>query len=147
MGNELARFPRTETGGLLLGYSDPAAGVRVWEATDGGYEKVLHEESAFAYDLDYVRHLCDILCELYTPPLEIVGVWHKHNGSSDIPFSRADEEIHRQLVEGYPHPCLSILFEGTGAEDVYEMRLFVLTKEGCREIIEAPDPGAEGKKL
>ena len=90
MNNELARFPQTETGGLLLGHSDPAGGVRVWEATDGGYEKVLREESAFAYDREYVGHLCALLSGLYTPPLEIVGVWHKHNSpSSPVPFFRA----------------------------------------------------------
>lgn len=147
MNNELARFPQTETGGLLLGYSDPAGGVRVWEATDGGYEKVLREESAFAYDPDYVRHLCAVLSGLYTPPLEVVGVWHKHNSpSSPVPFSRADEKIHRQLVRGYDHPCLSVLFERTEEEDIYEMRVFHLTEEGYRELCEAPGPEAPARE-
>lgn len=138
MSNELCRFPETETGGLLLGYSDTRKGVQILEATDGGYLNVLHEESAFEYDIPYVEHISTILSELYTPSLDIVGVWHKHNSISTIPFSSADENIHRHLVAGVSHPCLSILFEKTNRiskiRDTYEMRIFELTSSGYFDI-------------
>lgn len=39
------------------------------------------------YDADYEEHLCSYLSDLYEAPLELVGVWHKHNrlGSSPVP--------------------------------------------------------------
>lgn len=138
MNNELRRFPETETGGLLLGYSDAKRGVQILEATDGGYLNVLHEEAAFEYDIPYVEHICTILSELYTPPLDIVGVWHKHNSISEIPFSLSDENIHRQLVENMPYPCVSVLFEKTDTlgekHEEYKMRIFELTSSGYFDI-------------
>lgn len=138
MNNELRRFPETETGGLLLGYSDTKKGVQILEATDGGYRNVLHEKTAFEYDIPYVEHICTILSELYAPPLDIVGVWHKHNRISAIPFSLADENIHRQLTADMPHPCLSILFEKNERSgelsDSYEMRIFELASSDYFDI-------------
>lgn len=133
-----AGFQKQKPAGLLLGYYDIKEGVQILEATDGGYLDVLHEKTVFEYDVPYVEHICNILSELYTPPLDIVGVWHKHNSISTIPFSLADENIHRQLVENMPHPCLSILFEKNKSSnevlDSYDMRIFELTSSGYFDI-------------
>ena len=146
MHNELARFPDTETGGVLLGYSSQTDGVCVLEATDGGYRNVLHEESEFSYDAAYVEHVGTVLSELYTPALDLVGVWHKHNSPSDIPFSKADEMIHEQLTAGRAYPCLSVLFEKTGSgPDTYAMRVFVLTASGYSEITDQMDLAPGGR--
>ena len=137
MKNEIGRFPTLETGGLLLGYSNPEM-VQVLEATDGGYQKVLHAEQAFSYDIDYETHMCHILGELYDPALDIVGVWHKHNEMSAIPFSRADEKMHRQLMEASQAPCLSILFEKREEtielEANYNARVFLLKNSEHEDV-------------
>ena len=136
--NELSRFPDTETGGVLLGYSEGQKGVSILEATDGGYEDTLHEPFSFQYDSQYVAHMSMVLSELYTPPLDIVGVWHKHNSTSFVPFSRADEKIHEQLLWQNSHPCFSILFEklekSQPGREMYQMRLFELTGADPVEI-------------
>lgn len=131
MENELARFPDTETGGLLLGYSDFHGGIHVAEAADGGYRNTIHESDCFAYDTDYEAHFCQVVGQLYTPPLEIVGIWHKHNRPSRIPFSDEDNALHRQLLQSSPFPCVSILFEKTesrGELASYEARVFLLSE-------------------
>ena len=130
MENELRRFPDTETGGLLLGYADPKQGIVVREATDSGYQNTIHEPCCFQYDNTYVAHICAVLSELYTPPLDVVGIWHKHNSTCAVAFSRADEEMHIQLLRQQDHPCLSVLFEkisgGETDEIQYNVRVFEL---------------------
>lgn len=127
MRNELARFPDTETGGLLLGYVQEQH-IQVLEATDAGYRDAVHEADCFAYDAAYEEHLCHVLSSLYDPPLELAGVWHKHNSVSEIPFSNADEAIHRQLLEEQ-NDGLSILFEKEQDQPTtYRLRCFWLTR-------------------
>lgn len=136
MKNEISRFPYLETGGLLLGYYHENDDVlHVIEATDGGYHKVIHEEIAFQYDVDYVTHVCDILIHLYEPELQIIGFWHKHNQQCKVHFSLADEKMHDQLLEMSNHPCLSILYEKT-AEDEYDVLIFLLDNNQCIQIEE-----------
>lgn len=139
MENELRRFPHLETGGLLLGYSDSVYGIQVLEAVDGGYQNVLHESRTFQYDNAYVVHVCEQIAELYTPPLAVVGLWHKHNTRNEIPFSRADETMHNQMLELYDYPCLSVLFERGEPESEgyhYQMRAFQLDGDGHIDISE-----------
>lgn len=130
--NELRRFPDMETGGFLLGYSDESYGVYILEATDGGYQNVLHEPCCFQYDNAYIEHVCTILSEIYTPQLDVVGIWHKHNQTSSFMFSCADENLHMKLVEQFAHSCLSILFEKMSDEEEgqiqYDMRVFELNR-------------------
>lgn len=134
MQNELARFAGVETGGLLLGYAKAGSPVKVLEATDGGVNAV-RGEHFFRYDEEYEEHICGIISEMYKPPLQIVGVWHKHNSACRTPFSRADENIHQQLVRQNPHPCVSVLFEKTfrrtGGRIRYRARIFLLEKSGA----------------
>lgn len=142
MKNEIGRFPMLETGGLLLGYSDPVTSyIQVLEATDSGYQNTVHEENVFEYDVAYVEHMCDILGGLYDPPLEIVGVWHKHNNACVTHFSRADEDMHQQLLALLPHPCLSILFEKKAtseeADDEYNVLVFKLNESGHEDVSES----------
>lgn len=132
--NELDRFPGTETGGLLLGYSGTLHGISVLAATDGGYQGVIHEPNCFQYDAAYEAHICRIISELYDPPLELVGLWHKHNQKAVPLFSCADEDMHRQLLESADFPCLSILFERREEGD-YDVRVFLLKKSGEHEDV------------
>lgn len=137
---ELRRYPETETGGLLLGYSEPGTGIRVLEATDSGYRDVVHEVGCFQYDIAYEEHLCIILSQLYQPSLQLVGVWHKHNtmlSDNIIPFSNADEKMHRQLMEN-ACPCISILFEKSRGQidDIrYKPSVFLLSINGEHQNI------------
>ena len=138
--NELGRFPYTETGGLLLGYYKPEKGIFVLEATDSGYQDVIHEVGCFQYDTAYEEHLCGILSSLYKPPLQLVGVWHKHNSvHSDVglPFSHADEDMHNQLMKN-GCPCVSILFEKNNISDLevrYKTSVFWLSADGQHQEI------------
>lgn len=135
MKNELKRFPDTETGGLLLGYSESENGISILEATDGGYQNTIHTVASFQYDTAYEEHLCNILSQLYQPPLQLVGVWHKHNSAhcdDVLPFSRADENMHSQIMENNC-PCISILFEKINKEQNnihYNARIFLLSPSG-----------------
>lgn len=128
IGNEVGKFPDTETGGLLLGYVH-GDHIDVVEATDAGYCNTIHKADCFMYDADYEEHLCNYLSSLYEPPLELVGVWHKHNRLGSIPFSALDEEIHRQLLKERD-TAVSILLEKGGASDcTYRIRCFQLTAD------------------
>lgn len=137
---ELNLFPDTETGGLLLGYSEPGKDILILEATDSGYGDVIHETGSFQYDIAYEAHLCNFLSQLYQPSLQLVGVWHKHNAvhsGNSIPFSNADEDMHRQLMEN-DCPCISILFEKSDdhSEGVrYKARVFLLSIDGKHQDI------------
>lgn len=125
--NELARYPDTETGGLLLGYAHEAC-IEVMEATDAGYRNMIHEQDCFAYDAEYQVHLCSVLSALYDPPLELVGVWHKHNCASRIPFSNADEQIHRQLLQEHEKGLSILLEKEQNQPATYRLRCFWLTR-------------------
>lgn len=127
MQNELRRFPETETGGLLLGHRTSSCEISVVAATDGGYQNAIHDSHYFCYDVAYVHHVCNIISQLYDPPLELIGVWHKHNQQTNPTFSYADEEMHHRLMEHTDYPCLSILFE-RHREQVYDFRVFMLSK-------------------
>lgn len=137
---ELSCFPDTETGGLLLGYSETGADILILEATDSGYRDVIHETGCFQYDIAYEKHLCSLLSQLYQPPLQLVGVWHKHNlahANNIIPFSSADENIHRQLMEN-DCPCISILFEKSSEQNEnvhYKASVFLLSIGGEHQNI------------
>ncbi|MDD7280992.1 hypothetical protein [Floccifex sp.] len=133
--NELRRFPDTETGGLLLGYSEPGKDILILEATDSGYQNVIHEVSCFQYDFAYEQHVCNVLSQLYQPELQLIGLWHKHNAVHDVinPFSKADENMHQQLMEN-ECPCVSILFEKT-KEPNYKTSVYLLSKDGNHQNI------------
>ena len=132
---ELSKFDDVETGGILLGdFKDDT--LIIHEATDAGYQNVIREKATFQYNHEYVTHIASILSSLYTPPLFVAGVWHKHNRVSDgEPFSHADELIHKQLQYTDLQPAISVLFEK--AEDgVYDMRVFLLDVSGSHKQIE-----------
>ena len=138
MENELCRFPNLETGGVLLGYSDKEHGIQVLEVVDGGYQYVIREMHSFQYDNEYVIHLCEQIAELYTPALKVVGIWHKHNAQKEIPFSRADEDMHKQMLKLYDYPCISILYEKitseTESESSHAVRVFLLGHDAPTDI-------------
>lgn len=137
---ELSRFPEAETGGLLLGYSKEGNSILILEATDSGYRDVIHEGGCFQYDIAYEEHLCSFLSQLYQPPLQLVGVWHKHNSvhaNNIIPFSSADENMHCQLMEN-DCPCISILFEKSNEQNGnvhYKTSVFLLSISGEHQNI------------
>lgn len=136
MEQELGCFPDLETGGLLLGYSGPEQDILVLEATDSGYQNTIHEAGCFQYDAAYEEHMANVLSRLYAPQLRLVGVWHKHNAvhsDQGMPFSRADEKIHAQLMQNGCR-CISILFEKDsrdGPQISYKTTVFLLFPDGC----------------
>lgn len=139
MEADLKRYPDVETGGLLLGYSaTDNAYIQVLEATDGGYQHTVHEKNAFEYDQAYEVHISNVLASLYDPPLDIVGVWHKHNHSCITHFSDSDEKIHEQLIQEAPYPCLSVLYEKSSEINTcckrYQVYVCLLTKNGQEDV-------------
>lgn len=138
MDTELERFPNTETGGLLLGYSDSQGNAQILEATDSGYANTIHEAHCFQYDDAYEWHLCTVLSQLYDPPLDVIGIWHKHNAPSTIPFSHADDLMHQQLTEDDVFARFSILYEKTSGDSdacVYRQRVFLLSHDGVHRDV------------
>lgn len=135
MNNELLRYPYDETGGLLLGYTQAEFGICniVVEATDAGFQNVIHEKYTFEYDAQYEEHIANILSSLYNPPLELIGVWHKHNNVSETKFSEADKEMHRKLLAITNHPCFSILFEKE-SDERYRFNIFSLSVSGHKDV-------------
>lgn len=131
---ELSRYPNVETGGVLLGYYDEEnCLLQVLEATDGGQQAV-REAGAFMYDTEYVQHVAGLLAELYQPPLQVIGVWHKHNHAYEPPFSEADKCMHRELLQSMEARGVSILFQKI-EEEQYRMGTFWLeVPDICREV-------------
>lgn len=135
MQTELARFPIKETGGILLGYENAQEKtIEIVEAIDSGIH-ASHDYGTFSYDVEYVSHVAGILSELYTPHLRVIGVWHKHNHTWNPPFSDADQEMHRQMLEISEGTAVSILFQKVNDDGEYIMRTFVLhAPDECIEV-------------
>ena len=134
---EIGRYPDVETGGILLGYAT-AHELQVLEAIDGGYNEVVREPGRFIYNADYANHLCNILSMLYTPQLELVGVWHKHNHSFAPSFSYEDHIMHKKLLMSVQHAICSILFQKQdAATNEYVMRTYVIGESGLHNEVEA----------
>ena len=110
MQNELSSWPGVETGGVLLGYKRKDS-IIIIEAVDGGYEKAIREPGRFQYDHKYVQHVCNQIINQYEPPLDLVGLWHKHNHSYSPLFSDEDMELNDQLCSLVKGTCCSILFQ------------------------------------
>ena len=134
MEAELARYPDDETGGILLGYIREKD-IWVVEAIDGGMAAV-RKPHTFRYDTAYVTHVANLLAVGYTPPLEMVGLWHKHTQDlpDRYPFSAADEELHRQLLQITGKAGVSILFQKNMAGE-YTMRTYQILPSGRGEEI------------
>ncbi len=131
---EIGRFPDQETGGVLLGYALDDE-LRIVEAVDGGYTDVRRESGRFMYNADYVEHVSNILSALYNPPLELVGVWHKHNHALPPVFSQEDEEMHRRLLSLVRHDVCSILFQKQENGLEYAMRTYCMMRLGVYEEV------------
>ncbi len=128
MQYDLSLWPGVETGGVLLGYVTPQM-VRVFEATDGGYENAVRKQGCFSYDHHYVTHISSYVANLYQPPLNIIGFWHKHNHDYDPCLSDEDLEMQERLFETNNFRGCSILFQKkSGPEDIYSMRVFITEK-------------------
>ena len=133
---EIGRYPTVETGGILLGYVSETE-LKIVEAIDGGYKKVIREAGRFRYDIEYVEHLCEIISTLYSPPLELVGVWHKHNHSDSPMFSYEDCNIHHELLSITQHKICSILFQKQPNNlSEYAMHTYIVSGASiCNEIV------------
>ncbi len=80
---EVASFSRNlETGGILIGHSEPSGLIRVTQASGPGPNAV-HMPSHFLRDTDYCAR---ILRECYDKSgADYVGEWHSHVGRMNHP--------------------------------------------------------------
>lgn len=131
---ELEEYPKVETGGVLLGYSYNDC-WNIIEATDPGIHAV-RKPAEIQCDMAYLEHTVNILNRIYNPPLEQVGVWHKHNHSYNPPFSEIDKKVHVQLASAKSHNIVSILFQKENEMDEYSMHMFVCDNLGNTKEIE-----------
>ena len=127
MTYEIERSRELETGGVLLGWLYGEE-LRIVEAIDGGF-RAESTKYSFAYDEQYVLHLMERLMSLYTPPLQLVGLWHKHNSFHERPFSHADMDLHKQMYEIAGGQAVSCLFQKR-ADTSYEMGTYRLERDG-----------------
>ncbi len=105
IANEFEKYPDVETGGVLLGYFSKSYS-KVVRAVAGG-EKAVREPGSFEYDSRYVEDECNKVSDLYSPPLELVGLWHKHNHILEPAFSKADIDMHSMVLnDGRGISCL-----------------------------------------
>lgn len=130
MQHELSLWPNKETGGVLLGYFQNET-ISVIEAIDGGYtENCLREEGRFSYDPKYVEHVSSWVSNMYSPSLELVGIWHKHNHTDEPCFSVEDIDMHDALVRIVGRHACSILFQKKDCSGEYIMRCFSIESNG-----------------
>lgn len=96
----------TETGGVFLGRRDGD----VWyiiESIDPG-PKSIFETTYFEYDREYIDHLINKVSRLYSPQLDLIGLWHRHPGSFDS-FSSTDDDTNTQYAELDANGAISAL--------------------------------------
>ena len=87
---------QTETGGVFLGYRKD----EIWyviESIDPGPNSIF-QPSYFEYDQDYINHLINKVSRLYSPQLDLIGLWHRHPGSFDS-FSGTDDGTNTKYAE------------------------------------------------
>ncbi len=133
---ELSLFPDLETGGILLGHIDKSI-INVIEAIDGGFDNAVRKTGSFQYDSKYVEHVANHVRILYNPPLELVGVWHKHNHSLDPGLSFSDESIGREMRRITNQDCISVLFQKHGSfGEEYLVKVFQINSKFNHVLIE-----------
>ena len=97
---------RTETGGVFLGYRKGD----VWyviESVDPGPNSIF-QPAYFEYDQDYINHLINKVSRLYSPQLDLIGLWHRHPGSFDS-FSGTDDGTNTKYAELNDQGAISAL--------------------------------------
>lgn len=94
----------TETGGILLGYRNGDYWIVV-ESLDPGPNSIF-QVAYFEYDQNYVTHLTNRIRNYYDPPLDILGLWHRHPGSFDQ-FSGTDDVTNRSFADLSPAGAIS----------------------------------------
>lgn len=102
--SEVFKEVLTETGGILLGYRRGSEWVVV-ESIDPGPDSIF-EVAYFEYDQPYVTHQVNRVRNYYDPPLDLLGLWHRHPGSFDK-FSGTDDETNRSYASMGPVGAIS----------------------------------------
>ena len=101
---EIDDHPVDETGGIFLGYRKG----NVWyvmEMIDPGIECIFSPAN-FEYDGRYLNHLMNKINRLYSAPLDILGLWHRHPGSFDS-FSLPDDETNEKFAKNNSEGIIS----------------------------------------
>ena len=109
---------RTETGGVFLGCCHDG----IWyilETIDPGPRSVFRRDY-FEYDQPYTRHLINKRARLYSHPLTLVGLWHRHPGSFDV-FSSTDDGSNASYARLRPEGAISIL---VNIDPVFRLSVF-----------------------
>lgn len=102
--SEVLKEISTETGGILLGYRNDSEWVVV-EAIDPGPNSIF-QVAYFEYDQPYVMHQVNRVRYYYDPPLDLLGLWHRHPGSFDQ-FSRTDDGTNQSFASMSPFGAIS----------------------------------------
>jgi len=92
---ELKDNPNNETGGVLLGYRNN----NVWtvvEMVEPG-PNAIRKIDSFEFDTEYVNQMCNQFIDDSNSNIELLGIWHKHNGKNSR-FSKEDEELNKKIV-------------------------------------------------
>ena len=96
----------TETGGVFLGYRQEDV-LYVIESVDPGPNSIFRP-AYFEYDQSYINHLINKVSRLYSPQLELIGLWHRHPGSFDF-FSGTDDGTNTKYAELNKQGAISAL--------------------------------------
>ena len=104
--SEVSERIQTETGGVFLGCYENGTWY-VIEAIDPGPKSVF-QATRFEYDHEYIEHSINKTARIYQARLMLIGIWHRHPGSSDE-FSLTDNETNSDYAKLSPNGAVSVL--------------------------------------
>lgn len=111
---EIARRPRLETGGVLVGFTDSHLNAVVVTAASGPGPKAHHGPFTFNRDREFCQAFLDRYAAATSRRVDFVGEWHKHPEPDPRP-SDVDRSTYRALASNRnartPRPV--VLIAGT----------------------------------
>ena len=109
---EARRTEPLESGGVLLGWQDPAGLELVVARVLGPGPVATHRRTKFSPDTDWQRAEIAAAYEASGRRLSYLGDWHSHPGGGELP-SRRDEKTARRIARSRsaraPRPVMLIL--------------------------------------
>lgn len=109
---EARRTEPLESGGVLLGWQDPAGSELVVAHALGPGPDAIHRRTKFSPDTDWQRAEIAAAYEASGRRVSYLGDWHSHPGGGELP-SRRDEKTARRISRSRsaraPRPVMLIL--------------------------------------
>ena len=113
---ELRRYPKTETGGILIGCRIGRL-MLVVAATSSG-KNSRHEQCRFEMDMESAAEEVNAILDRHRAiGCRVLGIWHKHNNEYNL-FSYDDRETNAAYAKLNDFGAVSVLITKRGEKDV-----------------------------